>query len=87
MVEEFYDIEHDPDCLVNLINDQDYSSDVEALRSQLAQSLAAMNDPVAPLLADVTNVALREEFMRAEDNRMAKVKAQRENKEANASKE
>ena len=59
VVEELYDIENDPDCLVNLINSPDYSSDVEALRSQLAESLAAMNDPVAPLVADVTNVALR----------------------------
>ena len=87
VVEEMYDIENDPDCLVNLINNPDYSSDVEALRSQLAESLAAMNDPVAPLLADVTNVALREEFMRAEDGRMAEVKAQRARKKQHASEE
>ena len=77
VVEEFYDIESDPDCLINLIDSEKYASEIRALRSQLAESLTAMDDPVAMLVSDVTNDVLRNEFMQAEDERVARVKAER----------
>ena len=86
VVEEFYDIENDPDCLVNLIDSDEHAHEVDALRTQLAESLAAMNDPVAPLIADVRNDSLRKEFMRAEDERVARVKAERAKEKKAASK-
>lgn len=67
VLEEFYDVEHDPDCLNNLIDDPQIQSKLEQLRSQLVKSLQEMNDPVAPLLADLDNQQLREEYMLQED--------------------
>tara|TARA_R110002049_G_scaffold4601_6_gene32877 strand:- start:72225 stop:74168 length:1944 start_codon:yes stop_codon:yes gene_type:complete len=88
VVEEFYDIKNDPDCLVNLIDSEEHSHEIDALRSQLAESLAAMNDPIAPLVAAVDDAEMREAYMRAEDERVERVKAeQRERKKAAAEKQ
>ena len=49
VVEEFYDIQNDPDCLVNLIADPQYKKDVEALQSALESEMRRTNDPVLPV--------------------------------------
>ncbi|MEM6690194.1 MAG: sulfatase-like hydrolase/transferase [Planctomycetota bacterium] len=77
VVEEFFDIESDPDCLHNLVDDPKYAQEIEGLRNQLAQSLEAMNDPVAPLVADIDDVGLRERFMKNEDAKTEQAKLAR----------
>ena len=69
VLEELYDVQSDPDCLVNLVADPAHSEQLASLRKQLTDSLAGMSDPVAPLLADVDNAELRNSYMAAEDAR------------------
>jgi N-sulfoglucosamine sulfohydrolase len=45
VLEEFYDIQKDPDCLVNLIADPAYQHEVETLRDALEEWLRDMQDP------------------------------------------
>jgi len=75
VLEEFYDIEHDPDCLVNLIDSEKHAAEIEGMRQQLATSLAAMKDPMAPLVADIKNHELREAYMQVEDERTAQAQS------------
>jgi hypothetical protein len=46
VLEELYDIEKDPDCLVNLIADPAYQHEAEILRDALEQWLRDMQDPM-----------------------------------------
>ncbi|MEM1227933.1 MAG: sulfatase [Planctomycetota bacterium] len=75
VLEEFFDIETDRDCLHNLIDDPEYAAEIDVLRQQLVDSLSAMEDPVAPLLAAIDDSGLREQFMRTEDEKAAQAKA------------
>ncbi|MEQ8667802.1 MAG: sulfatase [Pirellulales bacterium] len=74
VLEELYDVEHDPDCLVNRMDDSELHTTVQELRGQLAQALTEMGDPVAPLLTEIDDPQLREDYMRLEDVRMKKPK-------------
>lgn len=67
VLEELYDVEHDPDCLNNLMEDADSQSTVRKLRQQLTASLTKLEDPVAPLLANLKDDQLRQEYMQGED--------------------
>jgi len=44
--EEFYNVETDPDCLNNLIDDPNYSSEIEAFRQQLLHEMKQSADPM-----------------------------------------
>jgi len=46
--EEFYDLQNDPNCLKNLIDDPAYAKDVDALRTQLANQMKQSGDPLLP---------------------------------------
>ncbi|MEM9368280.1 MAG: sulfatase [Planctomycetota bacterium] len=88
VLEEFFDIETDPDCLNNLIDDPAYADEIGALRQQLIDSLNAMEDPVAPVLAAINDSDMREQFMQAEDEKAAQAKAKsKSKKQSNAAKE
>jgi hypothetical protein len=69
--EEFYQITSDPSCLENLIGYTEQKPIIDRLRQTLAGALAATNDPVAPLLADVDDLDRRAAFMAREDSRAA----------------
>lgn len=45
VVEELYDVENDPDCLVNLISNPIYQKEIEKLRSVLEESMRETLDP------------------------------------------
>jgi len=45
VLEEFYDVQKDPDCLINLIADPAYQHEIEKLRSTLEEWLRKMQDP------------------------------------------
>ena len=79
VLEELYDIENDPDCLRNLVDDPDYAARRKELRKILTGQLRRTNDPVAPLLAAVDDDQLRERFMAQEDERAATAKRARRN--------
>ncbi|MGI9474335.1 MAG: sulfatase family protein [Rubripirellula sp.] len=82
VVEELYDIENDPDCLENLIGDPDQQDRLRQLRTVLANELVRVEDPLAPLLAQVDDVELRGSFMAGEDerSRLAREAKQKRNK-------
>lgn len=80
VLEELYDVRNDADCLTNLVADTDQRSTVIAMRQQLAQSLKAMGDPVAPLVAAFEDDALREKYMAAEDERSKRARENRQKK-------
>ncbi len=46
VLEEFYDVQKDPDCLVNLIADPTYQHDIEQFRATLEKWLREMQDPM-----------------------------------------
>ena len=46
VVEEFFDIENDPDNLINLINHPDYQEEIEAHRAMLGEFMEKTKDPV-----------------------------------------
>ena len=77
VLEELYDTENDPDCLVNLIDDPSHQMEVGRLRKKLAQELSRIDDPVAPLMHDVNDHGLRKQFMAREDQRSLEAKKRR----------
>ena len=44
--EEFYDIEKDPNCLVNLIDNPEYKSRIEEMKKKLDKWMVDTNDPI-----------------------------------------
>lgn len=48
VVEEFFDIENDPDNLINLINHPDYQDEIAAHQAKLAEFLEKTKDPILP---------------------------------------
>jgi N-sulfoglucosamine sulfohydrolase len=45
-LEEFYDLQKDPDCLVNLVDKPEHKADVDRLRSQLQDWMKRTGDPL-----------------------------------------
>lgn len=77
VVEELYDISSDPDCRHNLIDSPAHQDELNRLRETLASELQRINDPVAPLVANVDDAALREAYMQEQDARSEQAKAKR----------
>ena len=48
--EEFYDLEHDPNCLVNLIHSPPYSDAIASLRAALQSQMEKTGDPMLEAL-------------------------------------
>lgn len=61
--QELYDVEADPDCLQNLIASPSSQHVLNRLRKQLADRLAEIEDPMAPLIGDPNNNERRKAFM------------------------
>ena len=77
VVEELFDVENDPDCLNNLVSDPKMQDTKSELRKQLAKSLGELKDPIAPLLVNFEDDALRNEYMAKEDARAAAARRNR----------
>jgi N-sulfoglucosamine sulfohydrolase len=46
VTEEFYDIEKDPNCLINLISNPEYKPQIEAFKKKLVANMTATKDPM-----------------------------------------
>jgi N-sulfoglucosamine sulfohydrolase len=46
--EELYDLQADPDCLANLINQPEYQEQADRLRDELLQWMKRTSDPLRP---------------------------------------
>jgi len=51
-VEELYDLETDPDCLENLIEQPEYREQADRLRNELAEWMQRTGDPLLPAFRD-----------------------------------
>ncbi len=67
VLHELYDVENDPDCLVNLIGSEEHHDVVSDLQSKLHKELTRIGDPAAQLTADFDNEELRLAYMAKED--------------------
>lgn len=67
VVEELYDVERDPDCLVNLIADPAFAKDRDGLRGDLEQWMIKTNDPMLEVFRKRDDAAFREAYVTAQE--------------------
>jgi len=67
VLEELYDIENDPDCLVNLVGKSQHAETHRRLREKLVGELERIDDPLAEVAATPSDDALVSKYMAAED--------------------
>tara|TARA_A100001037_G_scaffold97205_1_gene88575 strand:+ start:145 stop:471 length:327 start_codon:yes stop_codon:yes gene_type:complete len=65
VVEEFFDIEKDPDNLNNLIDNPDYQDEIAAHRARLEQFMKKTKDPVLPAFQNREDSSYLDGFVEA----------------------
>lgn len=63
VLEEFYDVQKDPDGVDNLINDPKYKDEIEQHRNALKQWMKEKNDPVLVMLQNVDKPEKMQEYL------------------------
>lgn len=82
-VEELYDIEKDPDCLVNLAANPEYKPQLQAMRGHLGGWLKETNDPTIQAFENRDSPQVVQEFMAKLEAESAERRAERrKNKKA-----
>jgi N-sulfoglucosamine sulfohydrolase len=81
VVEEFYDLENDPDALHNLIDDPAHKEDLDRLRDAMRTWLEQTNDPALEALENRRDQAALARFMAAQDAK-SKRKPRKKNKKS-----
>jgi len=83
VVEELYEVEKDPDCLTNLINDPAYTSALAELRKTLDSWMVETADPMLNVFRDRESADAREAYMARVENEAAErgPKAKKERKQ------
>jgi N-sulfoglucosamine sulfohydrolase len=61
--EEFYDLEKDPDCLVNLIDSPRHKETIKGLQSKLVAQMKKTNDPMLKAFENRTDRAIVDQVM------------------------
>ena len=67
VVEELYDVEHDPDCLHNLIANADYANQLHALQAKLEYWMIETGDPMLDVFQHRDDPAKREAYVAAQE--------------------
>jgi N-sulfoglucosamine sulfohydrolase len=67
VVEELYDVEHDPDCLKNLINDPDFAKQTDELRGDLDKWMIKTKDPMLEVFRRRNDAEFRENYVQAQE--------------------
>ncbi len=67
VVEEFFDVEKDPDCLVNLIQSPRHKQVIQQQRERLMAWMQETGDPMLEMYRDRENAAAREAFVRKQE--------------------
>ncbi len=65
-VEELYDVEHDPDCLVNLIDSAAHQAERKALCDQLTAWMTKTGDPLLPIFEQRDQPAVLAAYVQAQ---------------------
>jgi len=63
VVEELYDVEKDPDCLVNLINANEHKDELDKLRAMLLAWMERTGDHMLPVFKQRDDPAVRESYV------------------------
>jgi len=71
VVEELYDVEHDPDCLTNLIDDAAHTQEADRLRSALEAWMVKTADPMLEVFRQRHDPAAREDYVRRQEEEAA----------------
>ena len=86
VVEEFYDVQNDPDCLNNLVNDLDQEMELAKLRDTLDAWMVKTSDPMLDVFRQRARADARESYMaeveREAAERNAKTKEAKKAKKA-----
>ncbi|HEX5102941.1 MAG TPA: sulfatase-like hydrolase/transferase, partial [Pirellulaceae bacterium] len=67
VVEELYDVELDPDCLKNLIEDPAHASQCDELRKMLEGWMVKTNDPMLEVFRRRSDAEFREAYVQAQE--------------------
>ena len=67
VAEEFFDVEKDPDCLVNLIHSPRHKQVIEQQRQRLLAWMEETGDPMLEMYRDRENADAREAFVRKQE--------------------
>jgi N-sulfoglucosamine sulfohydrolase len=67
VVEELYDVEHDPDCLKNLIDDPAYAGQRDQLRRDLEAWMVKTGDPMLEVFRRRDDAAFREAYVQSQE--------------------
>lgn len=67
VAEEFFDVEKDPDCLVNLIHSPRHKQVIEQQRQRLLAWMEKTGDPMLEMYRDRENAEAREAFVRKQE--------------------
>jgi N-sulfoglucosamine sulfohydrolase len=67
VVEELYDIQHDPDCLKNLIDDPASAEQRDQLRKELEDWMVKTKDPMLEVFRRRADAAFRESYVQAQE--------------------
>ncbi|MEX0614133.1 MAG: sulfatase [Pirellulales bacterium] len=71
VVEELYDVENDPDCLKNLIDDPAQGNELAKLREALEAWMVKTRDPMLTVFRERSNPAAREAYMQSVEQEAA----------------
>jgi N-sulfoglucosamine sulfohydrolase len=67
VVEEFYDFQKDPDALHNLIDDPDYTEEINSMRKELLAWMKKTGDPATEPFESRTSPSALQKFMAEQD--------------------
>lgn len=67
VVEEFYDIEKDPDCLVNLIQSWPHQLEIAKLQKALDAWMVKTNDHLLPVFRGRADAVIREQYVQQKE--------------------
>jgi N-sulfoglucosamine sulfohydrolase len=71
VVEELYDVEHDPDCLHNLVASPQHAAELDRLRVAMADWMERTDDPLLDIFRQRDDAAAREAFVAAQEEEAA----------------
>ncbi len=77
VVEELYDVQRDPDCLVNLIDATEHQAALQSLRSALRQWMEQTNDHLLPAFEHRDDPDAREAYVAKKEKEAAERRKQR----------
>ncbi|MDD7987321.1 sulfatase [Lentisphaera marina] len=78
--EEFYDIENDPNCLVNLIDNPEYKVEIEKFKKKLTMNMKTTNDPMLKAFENRNDRAIVDQVIASTYGNATKVKKSKKRK-------